>query len=102
MKRKKRITNVSAEEWELYSSMPGRGEAAKVLTRLLREELAHVDAGDRAGGQAAFDRWEAAVAQTRIPGGSLEKWGALDTEPLNKALDLIEDCLGLQPMTLSR
>jgi hypothetical protein len=91
------IGRLGARDWQLYTDMAGVGAAARALTKFLREELKGVRAGDRAGGQEAYNRW-----YWRVQNEGLAKWGAMDSEPLAQATVEIERVLGLRPYSIHR
>lgn len=72
--------NLSARDWDLYSSMPGVEEAAVQLNRLVEHAV------------NTSDRREVAAARISEALLKFDDFGAADTEPRHVALTILKRC----------
>lgn len=91
------VGRISASEWQIFSTMRGRGKVARDMTKFLVEELRGIPAGHVVAGQAAYHRWTERVAKA-----GFARFGALDTEPEVEATFHVERILRLPAYSIDR
>lgn len=95
--------SLTAQEWELFSDMPGVGLYAmhmnNKLSKLLNEHREAIDAGKSAVGQAILVRDKMYAWMEKGKGA---EFGALDSEPQWRVVDEIRKAYRLQDHEFDR